>query len=75
MPDDRTEKIVEFTNGKKLKYPGWMIDRRGHDLLSVYQSTLGRPGNVITPPELRRMLQRVRLIPVELLQIMKDLQS
>lgn len=73
--DDQALRDVQFASGQKLKYPGWMIERRGHDLLPLYQSTLGSPGNLITPPELRRMLQRVRLIPAELLQIMKQIQS
>lgn len=65
---------VSFTNGKTVEYPNWMIDRRGHDLLPLYQSVLGGPG-VISRLRLYRSLRRVRLMPVELADIMEKLQG
>jgi predicted ATPase len=67
--------IVEFANGLTVKYPAWTIEARGHELLPLYQSTFSGSANLITPPHLRRMLQRVRLVPRELLQILKGLQA
>ena len=66
-------KDVELTSGTKIKYPSWMLFRRGHDLLPAFQSAFG--AKLITPPNLRRMWQRVRLVPVELLAIMRQLHS
>ncbi|MBS0379002.1 MAG: ATP-binding protein [Proteobacteria bacterium] len=68
------EVAVHFINGRSVKYPRWMIDRNGHGLLPQYQSILG--GNkVVTPPALRRMMRRVRMIPSEFVSLMKALQE
>lgn len=71
-----TEKVlhaVQFTNGASAQYPEWTINRRGHDLLPVYQSVFGGPG-IVSPPRLDRSLRRVRLIPKELADIFDALQ-
>jgi predicted ATPase len=68
-------KSVEFTNGTTVKYPTWTLEAKGHELLPLCQSVFSGSTNLITPPNLRRMFQRVRLVPRELLQILKDLQS
>ena len=65
---------VEFTNGKTVQYPNWMLSYRGHDLLPVYQSLFGG-AKVISPPRLKKVLQRVRLIPKDLALLMKKLQN
>lgn len=72
-PEETTPRAVCFTNGRIVEYPGWMIDRRGHDLLPLYQSAFGGPG-VISPPRLYGSLRRVRLIPTELPDILDKLQ-
>ena len=72
-PQDKVHIAVSFTNGKAVKYPTWMLERRGHDLLPIYQSAFGGPG-VISPPRLYRALKRVRLIPSELAEILHGLQ-
>ena len=64
---------VMFTNGVELKYPAWMLTKRGHDLLPVYQKVFGQ--TVITPPKLENSFRRVRLIPIELAEIMARLQE
>lgn len=63
---------VEFTIGKTLKYPAWMLFRRGHDLLPAYQRVFGQM--VVTPPKLLKAFRRVRMIPVELAGTMARLQ-
>jgi energy-coupling factor transporter ATP-binding protein EcfA2 len=73
-PDDTVTRSVTFTNGISLDYPVWMLDRRGHDLLSHYQRLYGGPG-VISPPRLARGFRRVRMIPAELADIMDGLQT
>jgi hypothetical protein len=65
---------VSFTNGKSIEYPQWMINRRGHDLLSLYQLVFGGV-KVISPPRLRGSMHRVRLVPTELADIMASLQG
>jgi hypothetical protein len=64
---------VAFTNGIELNYPAWMLTRRGHDLLPLYQKVFGPV--VITPPKLEKALRRVRLIPIELSEIMARIQE
>jgi hypothetical protein len=70
---DRTPTPVKFTNEVELNYPAWMLNRRGHDLLSVYQGVFGQP--IITPPRLEKSFRRVRLVPTELAEIMSQLQK
>ena len=66
-------KEVEFTSGKRIQYPAWLIDRRGHDLLPIFQSVFGGP-KVLSPPRLSNSLRRVRLVPKELADIFDNLQ-
>jgi predicted ATPase len=70
---EKTPTIVKFTNGIELNYPGWMLTRRGHDLLPIYQKIFGQ--TLITPPKLERSFSRVRLVPIELADIMSRLQE
>jgi predicted ATPase len=67
-------KVVTFTNGRKVEYPAWMLDYRGHDLLPIFQAEFGGP-KVISHPRLFGMLRRVRLLPVELADIFDELQA
>lgn len=67
-------RLVIFTNGKAVRYPVWMIAQRGKALLEHYQSKLGGPG-IVSPNRLRRMFQRVRLVPVELAAVLRRLQQ
>lgn len=70
---DAMSTSVTFTNGESVDYPRWMLKRRGHDLLRMYQSLFG--ASLITPPRLLSSLRRVRLVPVELAHIMRELQG
>lgn len=71
---EKTRVTVSFTNGIRVEYPNWMITRRGHDLLPMYQKVLGGP-KVINPPRLLNAFRRVRLIPLELAKILHKLQN
>ncbi|HTT99886.1 MAG TPA: AAA family ATPase, partial [Rhizomicrobium sp.] len=71
--DERLVSPVSFTSGISLGYPNWMLTRRGHDLVSIYQTIFGQ--NTITPPRLKKSFRRIRLVPLELAQIMSDLQN
>lgn len=73
-PAEVSRVSVTFTNGRVVEYPTWMLDRRGHDLLQACQSVFGG-ATMISPPRLRKSLQRVRLIPRELADIMDALQT
>jgi len=64
---------VTFTNGKILTYPKWIKTYRGHDILSAAQQIYGQ--KLMTPPRLFKMMRRIRLIPVELAEIMKSIQQ
>lgn len=70
---EQTKQPVRFSNGKQVHYPNWIISRRGHDLLPTYQAAFGGPG-AISPPKLLKSFQRVRLLPVELAELMRKLQ-
>ena len=39
--EEQKERAIAFTNGSTVQYPVWMIDRRGHDLLPLYQGIFG----------------------------------
>ncbi len=36
--DELTRVPIELKNGKKLNYPKWLIDRRGHDLEDIFRT-------------------------------------
>lgn len=78
LPDLREEetqtRIVNFTKGSQARYPAWILDRRGHDLMPIFQSAFGGVG-IITPPRLEQSMRRLRLIPVELANIFDHLQE
>ena len=71
--DDCGSRSVTFTTHKTVSYAGWMLDRRGHDLLPVYQSVFGQ--NIITPPKLLKSFRRLRLLPLELAEILERIQN
>jgi hypothetical protein len=64
---------VNFTNGVTLEYPEWMLTKKGHELLPAYQGVFGQ--GIITPPKLDQSFRRVRLVPIELAEIMAKLQE
>jgi energy-coupling factor transporter ATP-binding protein EcfA2 len=71
---EKGKQSVSFTNGISLQYPNWMINRRGHDLVPMFQYAFGGP-NVVKPPSLLKQVRRVRLIPGELAAVMRNLQQ
>jgi energy-coupling factor transporter ATP-binding protein EcfA2 len=67
---------VEFTNGIKVRYFEWMFTYRGHDLLAKFQYALDSSrAQTIQYEKLNLALRRVRLIPKELAQVMRELQA
>jgi ABC-type transport system involved in cytochrome c biogenesis ATPase subunit len=67
---------VEFTNRIKLRYFEWMFAYRGHDLLAKFQYALDSSrAQTIQYEKLNLALRRVRLIPKELAQVMRELQA
>lgn len=73
-PNEKETREVVFTNGRRVQYPAWMLDRRGHDLLVPFQSSFGG-AKAINPPKLLESFRRLRLVPTELADIMENLQS
>lgn len=71
---DAVKRAVTFTRGVQVQYPAWMLDRRGHDLMPLFQQAFGGSA-VITPPRLEQSMRRLRLIPVEIADIFDRLQS
>lgn len=70
--EENAMKVVTFTNGSKAQYPSWTLNRRGHDLLPIFQKAFDGPG-VISPPRLEQSIRRLRLIPTELADIFDSL--
>lgn len=73
-PTERAANVVEFTNGRRASYPGWMLTRRGHDLLPAFQREFGGHSQV-SPNRLLKVLQRVRLIPKDIAILLSSLQA
>jgi energy-coupling factor transporter ATP-binding protein EcfA2 len=71
---DQATTLVEFTNGRQVSYPSWMLNRKGHDLLPAFQAAFGGP-NQVSPDKLLKVLQRVRLIPKDLATLFSSLQA
>ncbi|MEQ1866070.1 MAG: AAA family ATPase [Micropepsaceae bacterium] len=65
---------VVYTHGMNVQVPKWVIDHRGHDLLPMYQCAWGGH-RIINPLRLTKALRRVRLVPVELATLLKELQA
>jgi hypothetical protein len=68
------KRTATYTTGVTVKYPAWVFDHRGHDLLPIFQKAFGGP-NVLTPPKLEIAIRRTRMIPDELASIMSSMQS
>jgi len=64
---------VAFTHGFSLKYPRWMLETRGKDLLSKAREAFG--GANLTLDTLLTALKRTRLIPQDLSTLLKQLQQ
>lgn len=73
-PQDKNLETVTFTNNKKVSYPSWVLQFRGHDLLTKFQTALGGAGT-ISPPRLLQSIRTLRLIPVELADIFDKIQG
>lgn len=66
-------RTVAFTNGVELQYPEWMISTRGHDLFAAFQQAFGG-SSVINYQALEGALVTLRIIPVDLADVLHDLQ-
>jgi energy-coupling factor transporter ATP-binding protein EcfA2 len=62
---------VHYTVDRAVDVPDWVIERRGHDLLPIAQRAFG---SLVNPPGLGRALRRCRLVPVDLAELIADLQ-
>ena len=62
---------ISFVSDKKLKYPKWILNRRGKTLLNLYRSVLS---NHLTPKELIKAYQKVDLIAWDLLGTLQQIQ-
>lgn len=65
---------IQYTNGVRVQSPTWVIDHRGHDLLSVAQKAFGGH-KLINPPRLLKALQRSRMIPADLAALLARVQA
>jgi hypothetical protein len=65
--------ITDLRALRGVRYPSWMIERKGHDLLPLFQVTFGG-ASVVSPPRLIKIFQRVRFIPKDIAQLFAQLQ-
>ncbi len=64
---------IEYTNGIVLKYPHWLVNERGKDLLVKFQGLKLGPKN-FNCKELLTCYRRVRMVPKELADILIELE-
>lgn len=65
---------IFYTNKKKVKAPSWLFETSGKELLPVIQTAFGA-ANSINPTRLLKSLKRCRMVPYELAQLIKNIQS
>jgi predicted ATPase len=70
---DRLPRVVAFTNGTTLTYRVWLLERQGHSLFQIYQAAF--TSAVMGRPALLQMWRRVRMVPIELATILRQLQN
>jgi energy-coupling factor transporter ATP-binding protein EcfA2 len=61
---------VEFINGINLNYPLWQLNYKGKDLLGLARDCFGQ---LITLPGLLDNMKRTQLIPIDLIQVLKQI--
>lgn len=62
---------VEFSNGKTLQYPRWLLKRKGHELLALFRDHVAhRPCD---PVSLRLSMQRIGILPLDLVNLVRSL--
>ena len=64
---------VKYTVGMQVTVPSWVVDYRGHDLLQIAQKAFG--ARIVTPPRLAKALRRCRLLPIELAELLAEIQQ
>ncbi len=64
--------VITYPNSIELKYPSWLINESGKKLMSLIQET-GYGSTTINPSRLRKAYRRVRMIPLELLELVQKL--
>ncbi|WP_317897026.1 ATP-dependent nuclease [Aurantibacillus circumpalustris] len=72
LPDEKIKVSVQFINGMTLLYPKWFLNRRGHDLFSQFKLKYQKAVNY---DNLMNALNRQEFIPIDLLEIFKDIQK
>jgi hypothetical protein len=73
-PAEQSLVAVEYSNGSVLHYPNWLLERRGKDLLLAFQTQYGGTSRV-HHRHLLRSYQRLRMIPLDLRETFKSLQT
>lgn len=67
----KEKKEVQFFNGKKLMYPVWLFEHRGKNIYNVI-TRVTSVGNVINNPNLMPILNGLKMIPIELIDIINS---
>lgn len=70
--DDTKTEDVEFIGGLTLKYPRWLLNHRGHDLMAKFHF---KYNNAVTMTSLIKSLVTHEMIPADLRDIFVQLQS
>jgi energy-coupling factor transporter ATP-binding protein EcfA2 len=70
--EEKQKEEINFTNGKRLLYPKWFLNRRGHDLYSLFKLKFTK---AINHNLLINALERQRFIPSDLQATILNLQK
>jgi energy-coupling factor transporter ATP-binding protein EcfA2 len=60
--EEKERTTVEYTNGRRITIPLWLVERRGHDLMHSLRAITPR----VSSNELTKAVLKVRLIPQSL---------
>ncbi|PCH93537.1 MAG: hypothetical protein COB85_06840 [Bacteroidetes bacterium] len=69
-----TLETVEFINGKKLKYPKWLIESRGKSLKVAFNDSINAPRTITYGP-LIMSLKRTGMVPKDLKELLEGIQK
>jgi len=67
---DAERVAVEYTNGRRIEVPRWLIDHRGHDLVQSLVTAMSSPR--ARQRELTKAFLKVRLVPTSLRRVLLD---
>lgn len=72
--DDKLLEEVRFANGKRVRYPRWLLRRRGKDIVAKFQEAFNSTRRLKTE-DLLANYEITNLVPQDLLDLMSTIQA